>query len=209
MRQVRVTTAPELLLIAYRALDPSEQEQAYELIHEARVQRLAGEDSETGRMLRSLRRVTELLGEVPGIDEYKRVQKTLAAEGEQLESVSRVYKHFGSWHLAKEAVGLSEITTARRIDARFASRKLGKVWRYTDQTLRDVLSRCTSDLGHVPQVAEFEHWRQRELELAQARGEDLHLPSATPYRRRWGTWEKALLSFGYSQAEIDGRLERN
>jgi hypothetical protein len=209
MRQVRPTTAPELLLIAYRALSPSEQERAFQLIHEARVQRLAGEDSETGQMLRCLRRVTELLGEVPGMDEYKRVQKALAAEGEHLEPVSRVYKHFGSWHLAKEAVGFSETTTARKIDARFASRKLGKVWRYTDATLRDALSRCVNELGHVPQVAEFDHWRQRELELAQARGEDPHLPSATPYRRRWGTWEKALLSFGYSQAEIDGRLERD
>ncbi|HSS32053.1 MAG TPA: hypothetical protein VLL27_02085 [Solirubrobacterales bacterium] len=198
-----------MLLIAYQALSTTEQEKTFELIHDARLQRLAGEDTETGRILASLKRVADLIGEAPGVEDYTRIRRQLIEDGEQLEPVSRIVKHFnGSWHLAREAISLSEITTPRRIDARFASRKLGKVWRYTDASLRETIKRCTSDLGHVPQVAEFDHWRQRELELAKARGEDLHLPSARPYRRRWGSWEAALIDLGYSESEIQGRLER-
>jgi hypothetical protein len=58
-------------------------------------------------------------------------------------------------------------------------------------------------------VAEFEWWRERELELARAQGDDaLHLPSPTPYRKRWETWEGALLHFGYTADEIAERLEQ-
>lgn len=61
----------------------------------------------------------------------------------------------------------------------------------------------------MPQVAEFEHWRHRELELARAQGDDaLHLPSAGPYRRRYGSWEQALLKLGYTSDEVAERLER-
>ena len=204
----RSTPAPELILVAYRALSAEEQEEAYALVSRTRLERLAGEDSETGRILASLKRVADLIGQAPGIEDYKRVRASLQKKGEELEPTSRIIRHFGSWHLAREATALSETTTARRIEARFASRKLGKIWRYTDETLGETIARCTSDLGHVPQVAEFDWWRQRELELAQARGEELHLPSATPYRRRWGTWEGALAELGYSEAEIAGRLER-
>lgn len=61
----------------------------------------------------------------------------------------------------------------------------------------------------MPQVAEFDWWRQRELELALAQGDDAkHLPSATPYRRRYETWEQALLHFGYTSDEVAERLDR-
>lgn len=203
------TSAPDLLLIAYRALAPAEQEQAFALINDARLERLAGENSEAGRMIASLKRVADVLGQAPGIEDYRHVRAELEADGESLEPPSRILSHYRSWHLAKEALGLSETSSARAIDRRFRQRRLGKVWRYTDETLREVLSRCVGEIGHVPQVAEFDHWRQRELELATSRGEELHLPSATPYRRRWRTWEKALLNFGYSADEIHGRLERS
>jgi hypothetical protein len=71
---------------------------------------------------------------------------------------------------------------------------------------RDARALCR-DLGHVPVVIEFELWRQREIELAKARGEDLFLPSDSPYRRRWGGWEAALRHFGFEPEEIEGRLE--
>jgi hypothetical protein len=58
-------------------------------------------------------------------------------------------------------------------------------------------------------VAEFEWWRDREFELARAEGNDaLHIPSPTPYRRRWGTWEAALLHFGYTPDQVAERLEQ-
>ena len=205
----KATSAPGLLLIAYRALSTDEQEEAFGLINQARLQRLAGENSEFGQLIASLKTVADALGEAPGIDDYKRIRRELEAEGQTLEPVSRILKHFnGSWYLAKEALGLSEGSSARKIEARFARRKRGKVWRYTDLTLKDILDRAVADIGHVPQVAEYDHWRQRELELAKARGEELHLPCAAVYRRRWQTWEGALRFFGYSEAEIAGRLER-
>jgi len=149
-----------------------------------------------------------VLGETPGIEDYKRIRQELAKQGEELEPVSRITRHFeGSWYLAREALDLSETTTARRIEERFRKRRLGKVWRYSDRTLKETLIRAVEEIGHVPQVAEFDWWRQRQLDLASARGDQLYLPSATPYRRRWGTWAAALRHFGYSQAEIDGRLE--
>lgn len=212
MRQLneQPTSAPDLLLIAYRALSPGEQEQAFELLSKARLQRLAGEESEFGQLLKALQRVAEIVGEAPGIEDYKRVRAQLRESGEELPPPSHIQKHFnGSWHLAKEAIGLAESNTPRLIEARFAKRKLGKIWRYTDASLQEAITKCVAGIGHVPQVAEFEYWRQRELELAKAQGQELHLPSVTPYRRRWQTWEKALSSFGYSVDEINGRLERS
>lgn len=69
--------------------------------------------------------------------------------------------------------------------------------------------RCAEYYGHPPLVAEFDWWREREFELARARGEEheLHLPSRMPYRRRYGGWEEALLHFGFTPDEIDRRFE--
>jgi hypothetical protein len=45
---------------------------------------------------------------------------------------------------------------------------MGKVWRYTERTLRDTLMRCAEHYGcRPPTVAEFEWWREREIEKAQ------------------------------------------
>lgn len=58
-------------------------------------------------------------------------------------------------------------------------------------------------------MAEFEWWRDHELELARAEGNDaLHLPSPNPYRRRWGSWEAALLYFGDTPDRVAERLEQ-
>lgn len=83
------TPAPELLAVAYRALTAEEQELAYELINQVRLQRLAGENSEFGQLVASLKAVADVLGEAPGIDDYKRVRRELEAEGQTLEPPSR------------------------------------------------------------------------------------------------------------------------
>jgi hypothetical protein len=58
-------------------------------------------------------------------------------------------------------------------------------------------------------VTEFEHWRREKLDLLAAKGDDAaHIPSPTPYRRRYGTWEQALLAFGYTPDQVAERLER-
>jgi hypothetical protein len=210
-RASRQLSAVDLLVIGFEALSAAEQDDALARLQERHLQREAGIESEAGRLISDLRQAAEHCGEGDEIawDAYKQVRNELRGQGIELADINQIVRHFGSWRVAKEALTLSATTPVARIEARFRSRRLGKVWRYTDETLRDTLARCVADIGHVPQVAEYEWWRKREIELAEAQGNDaLHLPAATPFRNRWKTWAGALLHFGYSQAEIDGRLER-
>jgi hypothetical protein len=68
--------------------------------------------------------------------------------------------------------------------------------------------RCVEHYRRPPLVAEFEWWRDREFQLARAQGNDdtLHLPSSSPYRRRYGSWEGGLLHFGFTLDEVALRL---
>jgi hypothetical protein len=201
------TTATDLLLVAFTALAPEEQEEAFARIGEARLTRLAGEDDETAQFLRSLQRVQEHAGCELTPDVYRSARTELRAAGEEIVGLSAVIRYFGSWRQAKEALELSAINTPRKIEARFRSRLVGKVHRYREETLRETLERCAGDLGHVPLIIEFEHWRQREVELAKAQGKELFLPSDSPYRRRWGSWEDVLRHFGFTPEAIATRLE--
>lgn len=206
--QSRGTTAVEILLAGYAALSPEEQDELHAKVSEQRLLRLAEGDSETAIVIRSMRRVAEYLGCEPTVDEYRRAYIELKAAGEDVLEINKVIRFFGSWRRAKEALDLSVDETPLRIEARFRARRVGKVHRYTDATLRETVERCAADIGHVPLVAEFEAWRRRELELAKARGDDdLNLPSDSPYRNRWGSWDGALLAFGYTREEILERLE--
>lgn len=209
MSEARQTTGIEILAAAFQVLSPAEQDEAYERLTDARLQRDSADGSEMTRMVRSLQIVAAEVGGEPTVTEYRRLCKRLRAEGAPVVDTSRLIRHFGSWRQAKEALAMSETTTARRIESRFKLRRLDKVWRYTEETLGEVLERCVEAIGHVPQVAEFDWWRQRELELAEAQGNDaMHIPSAGPYRRRWGSWEQALLHFGFTSDEVAERLER-
>ncbi len=202
------TSGADLLVVVYQALSSEEQDAGFERLAQLRLDNEAGTQSEGARYLRSLRRVTEVVGHFPTADEYRATQPELVSAGEDVESFSRVYHFYGSWSRAYEAVELSATTTAKRIHARFRERRLGKVWRYTEDTLRDTLEHAAEHWGRPPSVAEFEWWRERELEVAVAAGnDDIHLPSANPYRRRYKTWEGALLHFGFTPEEIAKRLE--
>ena len=208
-RLVSSTTGPDLLVIGFHALAREEQDEAFERISELRARRDADQSSEVERMICSLRQVAEQIGGEPSVESYRLARFELAERGIEVEEVNRVIRFFGSWREAKEALAMSETTTPRRIEARFRSRRLDKVWRYTEETLGETLRQCVADLGHVPQIAEFDWWRQRQFELARAEGNDhLHLPSANPYRRRWRTWERALLHFGFTPDQVAERLER-
>ncbi|MCA1700425.1 MAG: hypothetical protein LC790_16605 [Actinobacteria bacterium] len=104
----------------------------------------------------------------------------------------------------------SKTTTARRIEARFASRRVGKVWRYSDAVLAQTLTDAVAYWGRPPRVAEFDHWRERELEIRRARGEEApHLPSPHPYRKRWGSWEGALTAHDYEPELMAKRLDES
>lgn len=76
-----------------------------------------------------------------------------------------------------------------------------KVPRYTDQELRLVLLRAAAAVGHPPTIAEFDRWRESELKKARAAGDQaFRLPSCTPYRARWNSWEAALSHHGVDVA---------
>jgi hypothetical protein len=74
-------------------------------------------------------------------------------------------------------LALSETTTPRRIEARFRSRRVGKIWRYSEQTLGETPGACIEHYERVPMVSEFDWLRERELQLAAAMGNDtFHIP---------------------------------
>lgn len=208
MRQAlesQATPAVDLLVVAYETLTAPEQDEALSRCQELRLKRDADTRSVSERMLASLQRVVESTGASPGELRSEDYRAAIKAEiekgGTGIEPISRVIKHFGSWRLAKEALSLSADSTALQIEARFACRRLGRVWRYPDEVLRDSLRRCADELGYPPQVGEFRAWRQREIELAQAQGNrDLHLPSLNSYRRRNSFWKDTLRIF------LDGDL---
>lgn len=204
-----MTSGVEALLIIYGALTPEEQEEAYSRLRALRVDVQSEAEREMETYLRSLRRVAEAIGHTPGTAEYQEVSAVLRKEGEDIEPFSRLYRYFGHWHRAQEALELSGETTTKAIEARFASRRLGKPVRYSEDELRAVLAACVTHFGYVPNTKEYVWWRERQLELARARGEKRpHLPSEGPYRERWGGWESALLHFGYTPDALAHRLAR-
>jgi hypothetical protein len=71
------TSAADALVIVFNALPADEQDDVFERIHHLRERRDAGEESETARFIRSMRRVAEELGEVPSIGDYKAVSQEL------------------------------------------------------------------------------------------------------------------------------------
>lgn len=189
-------------------LGSEEQDEAFERIHRLRVDLAAGTDSEAARFIRSMRGAAGVVGRNPTIDDYKKAYVELAGSDEPIETYSRVYRYFGTWPLAREALELSESSTPRRIEARFRERRLGKVWRWTEDALRDTLLAAAEHWGRPPTTQEFDWWRHRELELARATGNsELNLPSTGPFRKRFDTWENALLHFGFTPEQVASRLE--
>jgi hypothetical protein len=149
-------------------------------------------------LLEPVAEVAAGLGRAPTVTEWRDLVADPTGRG-GLPTVHELIRFFGSWRQVKEAVALVEVSTALQIHERFRKRRLGKVWRYTDQSLADALGRCAAELGRAPMVGEYEWWRRRELELATARGDDAHhLPSPRPFRSRFGTWEAALKHHGFS-----------
>lgn len=201
------TPATDILLVAFVTLPDGEQEELWRRLRESRLNRLADEDTQAAVHIRSLHRVCETLGHIPTSKEYKQATDRLAAEGEKLSSQSAIIRFFGSWRLGLEALGLSADNTTLAIEARFRKRLLGRPAEYSETTLRDTLAACIDELGQIPVINDYAAWRRRRVELAKAQGEDIWLPGDNTFRSRYGTWEKALLHFGYAPEEVAARLD--
>jgi hypothetical protein len=198
-----------MLAICFNALPAEEQEEAFDRLAELRLERLAKSRDERDIMVASLARAAEFYGPALTIADYKLARSEFGDRGVELAPVSQIIDFYRSWRAARDALGLYYEKSPRAIEARFKKRRLEKIWRYSEEALCRTLADCVAHHGHVPQVAEFDWWRQRELELARQAGDDAkHLPSPTPYRRRYGTWERALLHFGYTPDQVAERLER-
>src|ERR1700727_1257824 len=160
-----MSTGADALVVLYEALPSEEREDAFGRIVERRLHEQGYAESELGKYVRSLRRVADALGHSPRVTEYKEVSQALIADGEDVESFSRLYRYFGkSWVRAQEALELSAETTTKAIEARFAHRRIGKPVRYSEQALRDTLARAVEHFGRPPGTTEFGWWRERELE---------------------------------------------
>jgi hypothetical protein len=145
------------------------------------------------------------------VDEYRHVSRVLRAEGEtDVEPFTRLYKFFEqSWPQAREALQIAGETSASVVEVRFRNRRLGKIASYTEKALKDTITRCAEHYGRPPSVAEYKWWRDRQIELARAQGEEYpHVPSDSCYRLRWKTWEGALLHYGFTPDEVALRLEQ-
>jgi hypothetical protein len=205
-----LTSGVHALLILHAALTPEEQEEAFLKLRQQRIEAQGDAEREMDRHVRSLRRVAEAIGHPPSVTEYQEASQALIAEGEDVESFSRLYRYFGkSWARAQEALELSGETTTCAIEARFAHRRLGKSVKYSEDALREALAKAVEHFGRPPSTVEYTWWRERKLELARAQGEEHpHLPTGKPYRDRWKSWEAAILHFGYTPEETVHRLER-
>jgi hypothetical protein len=200
----------DALCLLYESLAPEEQDAAYERIYDARLRQEKVAETKLAMHLRSLRRVAEVVGHAPGVDEYRLVSQQLRREGEDVQSFRSLYDFFGhSWAQAREALGLSGAASTRTVEARLRTRRLGKVVRYSEDALRDTLARAVEHYRRPPSVAEFSWWRDRQTELAHVQGDEHpNIPSNSCYRSRWKTWEGALLHFGYTPDQVALRLEQ-
>ena len=151
------------------------------------------------------------LGRAPLVREYEdwcEEQRDLArSRGEELwlPSVATFRRRHKTWEKALLHYGLDLRSVYARLEQPGEPRRrLAKVDRYTDETLEETLRACIRSIGRVPLSEQFEAWRRRELK--RRRADKIVLPSTAPYRRRFGSWQKALLHFGVSQEEIDKLL---
>lgn len=216
-------SAVDAMLVLFNALPESDRREAFRRVSLSHARAEAREESDTERMFRSLNRVAQEVGKDAvdvKMDDYREQVVLLRAAGEDIVPFAKFYAHFdGRWSNVRFAAELADVETPRRIEARFLSRRLGKVWRYTEDQLADTLEQCSfyyvvtyglaDDARYAPLVGEFQHWREREFELARDRGDmHFHLPSDSPYRRRYGDWETALMHFGFTSDQLAERYAR-
>src|SRR4051794_4958368 len=105
------TSAIDAMLVLYAALNSEEQEEAFERLGDARLKRLAGEQSETATMIASLQAVTRHVGEELTPDLYRAGYRELRSAGADVIEINRIIRHFKTWRRAKEALALSDTTT--------------------------------------------------------------------------------------------------
>ncbi len=153
----------------------------------------------------ALRRCVAAVGRVPLLSEYdawrEKELALLRLRGEiaHVPSTASFRRRHRSWPKTLEAHGFSTEEVYTRLEPR-AGRQLARVDRYTDATLDEAFARCVRALdGRVPLVADYVAWRSVERHAGTL------VPSDGPFRMRFGSWEKALAHYGFSEAAISAR----
>jgi hypothetical protein len=141
------TPATDALLILFAALEEAEQLEVAERIATIRAISAVSQESASAPFIRSLRRVAEFIGHEPMVDEYKDACALLREGGEDIKGFSTIVRHFGTWRWAKEAMDLSKLTSIRNVEARFRHRRVNKIWRFSEETLRETLARVVAYYG--------------------------------------------------------------
>jgi hypothetical protein len=155
----------------------------------------------------ALGRCASELGRAPLVseyDEWRRKELSLAAtrgEHGRVPSPEAFRRRFGGWEKALLACGHSTDDLYLRLESPDRADLRAKVWRYTDASLATPLKACAHALGRAPLVEEYAAWRERALKDGRR-----DIPSDSPYRRRFGSWEGALKHFGFSDEAIAARL---
>lgn len=136
-------------MVLFETLSADEQEEAFARLGAKRTARRASEESYTERFLRSLCRAAEVAaGTNFAPADYKSARAELAEQSEAIEPFSRLIRRWGTWLKAKEALALSETSTAWAIEARFRHRRtataplLGRRARRDDAPLNGLLRRA-------------------------------------------------------------------
>ncbi len=204
------TSSVDLVLVAYNALESREQEMLFDRLSQLRLEKIAGGDGETARHIASLRKIAAQVGRTDlSVDAYRDAYRKLTAAGDQdVIELNKLIRFFGRWSKAKEALDLSTTNTPLKIEARFRARIAGRPRQFREEELRQALRDCAREIGRPPLSEEYRKWRQKEIELAKARGEDAWLPGYSAYYRRFRSWEKALIHYGFDRGEVYARLER-
>jgi len=147
------------------------------------------------------------VGRVPLVSEYEEWRRkelslaaTRGAHG-RVPGPESFRRRYGDWPAALIACGYSRDDVYLRLESPDRAERRAKVWRYTDQSLATALKACARALGRPPLVEEYAAWRRQALKRGQR-----DIPTDSPYRRRFDSWEGALRHFGFTDAEIAGRL---
>lgn len=138
-------------------------------------------------------------GVVPVLTDYlswARREDVRRRPGRRPRTVAVFQRLFGGWLPALVAAGLEsrpghESPLPDSIQVRH-----GRGYRWSDEQLADTLRAAARDIGRVPTVQAFSHYRQRRLDAAHAEGKAIALPSYTAFLARYRQWDVALVAAG-------------
>lgn len=138
-------------------------------------------------------------GVVPTLIDYlswARREDVRRRPGRRPRTVAVFQRLFGGWLPALVAAGLEARPGHESPLPDSIQVRVGRGYRWNDEQLAETLRAAARDLGRVPTVQAFSHYRQRRLDAAHAQGKAIALPSYTAFLARYRQWDVALVAAG-------------